>query len=204
MSGEAAIKKNYKKRETFNLLHGRVPKWEREMIHSARISISILISLIFILSPGVIHSIPKERVLVLGFESRQLNDIQDRLLRETILREFHDKGYSIVPVMEIETLFYGSQMRQIRKLKRDTVKSICEDLKAGFACYGSIAPDNGSKDNEIRPEKNYICSLTVYRRDENRFHELKFTLPGRESLYQYFRSVAEAVVESINKMFQGL
>jgi hypothetical protein len=171
------------------------------MIHIGKIFILLFISLIFTIAPSILLGKPKERILVLGFESRQLNDIQDRLLRETILREFHDRGYSIVPVMEIETLFYGSQMRQIRKLKRDTVKSICDDLEAGFACYGSIAPDDGSKDNEIRPEKNYICALTFYRKDENKFHELKFTLPGRESLYQYFRSLAEAVVESINKMF---
>ena len=37
------------------------------------------------------------RVLVLGFESRQLNDVQDRLLRETVLYRLHAGGRAIVP-----------------------------------------------------------------------------------------------------------
>ena len=170
------------------------------MIHSGRILMVMLISSIFILAPYAIHAISKERILVLGFESKQLNDIQDRLLRETILREFYDRGYAIVPVMEIETLFYGSPLRQIRKLSRDAVRSLCDDLNAGYACYGSIAPEDGSRDIGIWPEKNYICTVTLYRKGEKRFQEFKLTLPGQDSLYRYFKSVAEAVVESIDKI----
>jgi hypothetical protein len=145
-------------------------------------------------------AMPPARILVLGFDSAQLNDIQDRLLRETILRGFHDRGCSIVPVMEIESLFYGSRVRQIRKLDRDTVRSICKDFQAGFACYGSIVPEDNRKDDCIRPGKNYICAITFYRKAGDAFYEMKFTSTGRDSLDQFFQSVSESVVSGTIKL----
>jgi hypothetical protein len=103
------------------------------------IIIVVVISLsLSLLAWTSLFSKPKERLLVLGFDSRQLNDVQDRLLRETIMRQFLAKGYLIVQVMEIESLFHDSQKRQIRKLKPDDLRSLCDELKAGFACSGSI------------------------------------------------------------------
>jgi hypothetical protein len=162
--------------------------------------ILISVAVFFMMAAGLVSGKTKERILVLGFDSRQLNDIQDRLLRETILREFQDRGFVIVPVMEIESLFYGSQIRQIRRLKRAAVKAICEDLNAGYACYGSIVPENGPADSRITQEKNYICAVTLYQKAGERFYEFKFTLAGKESLLEYFRSLAVEVVERITKL----
>ena len=41
---------------------------------------------------AALQAAPKERVLVLGFASRQLNDLQDRLLREAVLYRLHANG----------------------------------------------------------------------------------------------------------------
>lgn len=164
------------------------------MIHAG----GILMLIIFALSVPLAK--PKERMLVLGFDCRQLNDIQDRLLRETILKEFLDKGFDIVPVMEIESLFYGSGIRQIRRLKSAVIKGICDDLGAGYACYGTITPENGARDGMIMPGKNYICAVTYYQKEGNRFHELKLTVQGKESLLEYFRAVAAQVVVGFDKL----
>jgi hypothetical protein len=160
----------------------------------------IFITVFLIIAPGLVFGQPKERVLVLGFDCRQLNDIQDRLLREAILKEFHDRGFVIVPVMEIESLFYGSRIRQIRRLKRDAIKGICDDLGAGYACYGTIVPENGARDGMIMPGKNYICAVTYYQKEGNRFYELKLMVPGKESLLEYFKAVAAEVVERFGKL----
>ncbi len=172
------------------------------MTHTKKI-ILISFALFLVIAQGLAFAKPKERILVLGFDSRQLNDIQDRLLRETILRELHDRGFSIVPVMEIESLFYGGGIRQIRKLKRSAIKDMCEDLGAGYACYGLIAPESGSSDRRIMPDQKYICALTIYEKEGNRFYELKFAVAGKESLEQYFKQIAQAVVDNFDKLPGG-
>ena len=65
---------------------------------------------------------PRGRMLVLGFRSSQLNDVQDRLLRETVMRRLYTEGYQIVPVMEIESVFSEDRKGRIRKLSRDDVQ----------------------------------------------------------------------------------
>ncbi|OHD69152.1 MAG: hypothetical protein A2W19_06080 [Spirochaetes bacterium RBG_16_49_21] len=157
---------------------------------------------LFVIIPCFLPGKPAERILVLGFDSRLLNDIQDRLVRETVMRSFHDKGYRIVPVMEVESLFHGSRIRQIRKLNRDTVMSICDKLDAGYACYGSLVPALGGRDDRIRQGKSYICTITLFRRDANSFDELKLQTEGAEDLHRYFTSLAEAIVVAVIKLFE--
>lgn len=143
---------------------------------------------------------PKERLLVLGFESRQLNDLQDRLLRETIMRQFLAKGYLIVQVMEIESLFHNGQKRQLRKLKPDEVRSLCNDLSAGFAFSGSISPEDGKTDNAIGAEKNYICTISMYRKDRDAFEEFVLKITGEKNLYRFFNLLAERIVSKIDPL----
>ena len=136
------------------------------------------------------------RILVLGFDSPQLNDLQDRLLRETIIRALHDKGHPIVPVMEIESLFYTSSIRQIRRLTPAAVRGLCDELNAGSACYGSINAETG-RDNQIREGKRYICSIVYFRRDENKFYDLRFVAIGQKRLDRFFTSLAGEIVARI-------
>ena len=143
---------------------------------------------------------PKERVLVLGVESKQLNDVQGRLLRETIMRQFLAKGYPIVQVMEIESLFHDGQKRQIRKLKEDEVRGLCNDLRAGFACIGSIAPEDGKGVNAIEAEKNYICTIRIYRKDRDAFEEFTLKIAGEKNLYRFFNTMAERIVSKIDSL----
>lgn len=139
-------------------------------------------------------------MLVLGFDSRQLNDVQDRLLRETIMRRFLTKGYLIVQVMEIESLFHDSQKRQIRKLKPDDVRSLCDELQAGFACSGSISPEDGKLDDAIKADKNYICAIMLYRKDRDTFEELKLKIAGEKNLFQFYTVLANMIVAKIGAL----
>src|SRR4030042_217942 len=111
---------------------------KKHMMAMAALSLSAAL----LAQPSIVSK-PKERFLVLGFETRQLNDVQDRLLRETIMHRFHTNGFRIVPVMEIESLFHEGRKRQIRKLKRDEIRGLCDELRAGSASYGTIAPESG-------------------------------------------------------------
>ncbi|MBN2159461.1 MAG: hypothetical protein JW807_08705 [Spirochaetes bacterium] len=162
--------------------------------------VSAIVFFICVMVGGSADSKPKERVLVLGFNSVLLNDVQDRLLRETVLREFHTRGFRIVPVMEIESLLFEDQKRQIRRLGRDEIRNICDELRAGLACSGLIVPEDGRVDNEIREGKNYLCTCTWYRRSDNRFSEIKLRVAGGKGLFRFFSSLAKMIVDEAEKL----
>lgn len=165
---------------------------------------AVLAALLALTAAAAPQAAPKERVVVFGFASRQLNDLQDRLLRETVLYKIHEKGREIVPVMEIESLFRDESKRFIRRLSRADVRALCDELNAGMAVYGSIAPADGRQDDpEIRDGKNYICLLTVYRKSDDRFSEKKLTLTGRDSLYVFFNECAAGIAEEILSVSAG-
>lgn len=162
--------------------------------------VSVIVLIICMIVTASADSKPKERVIVLGFNSALLNDVQDRLLRETVLREFHSRGYGIVPVMDIESLLLGDNKRQIRRIGRDDVRKICDELQAGFACSGSIVPEDGRVDNEIREGRNYICTCAWYRKSDDTFTELKITAPGGKSLYLFSLSLSKMIVNEVEKL----
>ena len=147
---------------------------------------------------GYLSAKPKERVLVLGFESKQLNDVQDRLLRETVMRQLLARDYQIVQVMELESMFHDGQKRQIRKLKEDEIRGLCNDLTAGLACTGSIKPEDGKEDSAIVAEKNYICAVRIYRKEKDAFEEFILKIAGEKNLYRFFNFVAEKIVSKID------
>jgi hypothetical protein len=146
-----------------------------------------------------------ERFLVLGFQSRQLNDVQDRLLRETVLYRLHTGGQAIVPVMEIEAQFQDDTKRRVRSLSRADVRALCKELNAGSACYGSIAPEDAKRkdDPEIMKGINYKCSLMLYRRSDDSFTETTFTVAGRDSLYVFFTDCAAQIADAVGRPAGG-
>jgi hypothetical protein len=139
-----------------------------------------------------------ERILVLGFNSRELNDVQEMLLRETIMRHLQAEGFVIVPVMEIESLYKDEQKRLIRKVKRSEVRTLCDETGAGFAFFGTIEPEDGKRYTEIKTGRKYLCTLTLYRKDKNRFQTLKLKVVGEDSLYKFYESLSRTIVSKIN------
>ncbi len=162
------------------------------------LTVSIIIIFACFARGGIGAEMQNDRVLVLGFQSRQLNDVQDRLLRETLLYRIHANGHEIVPVMKIESLFRDDSKRFIRRLSRADVRALCDELNAGVAVYGSIAPADGKQDDgEIRKGKNYTCLLSIYRKGDNSFTDTKHTVAGRDSLYDFFADCAAQFAEEI-------
>lgn len=156
-----------------------------------------LAALLALVAAAAPQTAPKERVVVFGFASRQLNDLQDRLLRETVLYKIHANGQEIVPVMEIESLFRDESKRFIRRLSRADVRALCNELDAGVAVFGSIAPEDGKRDDEIQQGKSYICALTVFRRDTDTFTDKTVRAAGEKSLYTFFLALSKKIVEQV-------
>ncbi len=142
---------------------------------------------------------PAERILVLGFDSRLINNSQDRLLRETIMKELRVAGYPIVTVMEIESIFHNGPERQIRKLSREEIRGLCREMKAGYACWGAIIPEGKTGGETIRAGSGYVCTVTFYHGKNNNFEEIRLTIGGEDNLYRFYGILSKMITAEIGK-----
>lgn len=74
-----------------------------------------------------------EKILVIGVISKEISEIDGRILREETMRCFHNDGYAVVPVMDIE--------RELRE--RGTLPQIISDkdifpLAASFGAQWTV------------------------------------------------------------------
>ena len=77
------------------------------------------------------------RVLVLGTDSPVISDVQDRVLRESVMRELLAAGMKIVPVMELEREIQLDGL-DVRDAPSSKVSSLAERFGARFCVRGSF------------------------------------------------------------------
>ncbi len=79
-----------------------------------------------------------KKILVLGFRSSAINDVQDRLLRESVMRELLKRKYAIVPVMELENVITEDGIN-LRKISPERARKLAQRFEADYALMGSIS-----------------------------------------------------------------
>lgn len=167
--------------------------------NSYRFFAAVLMAAFVLLGP-TLRSKPAEPILVLGFDTKLLNDIQDRMLREAVMKEFSLSGLRIVPVMEIESIFHDGRERQVRRLKRDEIRRLCEEMKAGYACCGAMVPEAAMADEGIRSGVNYLCEMTLFVREKNRFEAVTVRAAGEDNLFRFYGALSKKIVAEIGKL----
>ena len=80
-------------------------------------------------------------VLVLGTESPVLSEVQDRILRESIMRELLSAGMKIVPVMELEREIQLDRVN-VRSVPPSTIPALAERFGARLALRGAYGGKN--------------------------------------------------------------
>jgi hypothetical protein len=114
------------------------------------------------------------KVLVLGFNSQVINEVQDMLLRQAVMRNFRARGYSPVPVMEVEDYIQENSF-DVRSVNRASMKRLCEAFAADFSLSGSI---------EVRRRRLFV-SLSLYQKNGDQYYS--FIIPmGRNSEFQHY------------------
>jgi hypothetical protein len=123
---------------------------------------------------------------VLGFKSDYISDLQDRLLREAILRRLVEKGYRIVSLMEMER-YFKSGRKNIRNINISELKVLCEELGADYAVTGSMA--------KIR--RSYVFLVNIYESRMESVNRSRIYISGKESFMDYCISLSEEIVNRI-------
>ena len=145
----------------------------------------------------------KGKVLVLGFHSRVINNIQDRLLRENIMKRFLKRGYRIVPVMQIESFIQKKGYKNIRRIDHSHMRYLGDIKGADYTIGGTIAPEKkGAPHNKIGSNIVYICSVRIYHKKKNTFYNYSFKTKGKENLSLYFDHIAEVIVNKTRTVLE--
>jgi len=132
------------------------------------------------------------KVLVLGFASQYINETQDMLLRELVMRDFLRRGYTLVPVMEIEDRVQEKSL-DVRDAGRARLKSLCGEFSADYAIAGQI---------EVRRRRLFV-SLALYQKARDQFYS--FIIPlGRTSEFQHYApGLARGIAGKADVLIQG-
>ena len=122
-----------------------------------------------ILFPAYSLPQPEGKVLVLGTESKEITDVQDRILRESVMRGILSSGMSIVSVMDIERTIQLDGI-DIRKVPSSTVPALTERLGGRFSVRGSYGGrENGYRYTlvveDIIAGKRYSTDITVMKEE---------------------------------------
>lgn len=132
------------------------------------------------------------KVLVLGFHSQYINEVQDMLLRQAVMRDFRGRGYAPVPVMEVEDYIQEKNFN-VRNVTRASMKELCEVFAADYSLSGSI---------EVRRRRLFV-SLFLYQKNGDQYYN--FIIPmGRNSEFQrYCHGLARDIAHKADVIIRG-
>ena len=126
---------------------------------------SIIVLFILIIVSDPLFSQNKTKILVLGTAAKSINDIEDRLLRESVMRELLKKGFDIVPVMELEGEVQQNGL-DLRNVPSSVIKNLSLRFEADFCVSGSIEKQTHNdlyllKVYDLRDAKVYCSDIQI-------------------------------------------
>jgi hypothetical protein len=134
--------------------------------------------------PTELPSRAMEKILVMGFDSPCMDDLQDRFLRESLMKEFITMGHPVVPVMALEQLLQEEGVRGLRQAGAARMKEYCTRTDAAIAVSGKIVPLPGyASAKGILDEKcSFMFELALYRRSGDTIATTSFKFAGKRDL----------------------
>ena len=132
------------------------------------------------------------RFLVLGTDSPVISDVQDRVLRESVMRELLAAGMKIVPVMELEREIQLDGL-DVRDVPSSKVSSLAERFGARFCVRGSF----GGK------TKAGVYALTVDDAANGKRYAADIPMLRGESFQLQCPALAKKIAEKVREAAAG-
>lgn len=144
--------------------------------------------------------INKPSVVVFGFKTNLIKDIEKRMLRDLIIRKLFNKKYATIPIMQLETYLEGYSEKKRNAFSNKQIKFLAHKIKIDYVITGWLNPNYQSRKNEkIRWKKNYICKIQFYNTKQKAFTQKTFKLKGKKNIYDFFEIVSNEVVKTFIK-----
>ena len=145
-------------------------------------------ALVVFVSVSVSAEKTEMRVLVLGTDSPVISDVQDRVLRESVMRELLAAGMKIVPVMELEREIQLDGL-DVRDVPSSKVSSLAERFGARFCVRGSF----GGK------TKAGVYALTVDDAAQGKRYATDIPMLKGESFQSQCPALAKKIAEKVRE-----
>ena len=149
-------------------------------------------ALVVFVSVSVSAEKTEMRVLVLGTDSPVISDVQDRVLRESVMRELLAAGMKIVPVMELEREIQLDGL-DVRDVPSSKVSSLAERFGARFCVRGSF----GGK------TKAGVYALTVDDAAQGKRYATDIPMLKGESFQSQCPALAKKIAEKVREAAAG-
>jgi len=131
---------------------------------------------------------------IISIKSSFLNEVENRLLKESILREFLKQGSSVVPQIKLDSYIFGTN-EKIYNWKR--IHSLYKKLKVKSIVYGRIL-FKGRKYRVYKQKANYKCIFFIYKKNMKK-KRIIFYVKGQKNLYLFYQKISKNLVSQILK-----
>ena len=149
-----------------------------------------------VMMPGAGAERAAGRILVLGFQSNFLDDIQDRIFREMLIRKFQEKGLPVVQVMELESAIQTDHPPDIRNVDSRIASELCEEFGASFAVCGKINRVKKAKKAGV-DEYDYTFEAAMFSMRGQSFSRTIMKGTMAQDMEQFLDGLASDLVERL-------
>lgn len=141
----------------------------------------------------------KKPVLVLGFSSPVMDEIEERFMREEVLRSLARKGAAFVPVMATETLIRSRQNFRAGSVTAAEMKKMARVSGASLVVAGNVVCSScGKKDGTgIDPRCMYRCTIVLYFAGEEKSISFSLERKGEKNRYQFLRAFSRDIAAAL-------
>lgn len=161
-----------------------------------------IIVMIFFIAPGYVPAKqPAPRLLVLGFSSSLLDEIEERFLREEVIRELSRRGISRVSVMQTERALRSRGNFNPFSAGINDIMETAATVGATHVITGRLACiDCGKKKvHKICGRYSYRCELKVFVTGQGKPAVLEVIQKGTGDRYSFLKALGRQVVTTLLK-----
>lgn len=131
----------------------------------------------------------KNKILLLGTETSVFDDIQDRILRENIMRNLRQLKIPVVKVMDLEQLIIEDGLR-IRKPAYKKIPYYVSTTNSSHAVFSKLTP---SKDK-------FILTVYVYSKSSNKIMAQTKIIDSETDFTILYKELTSDIVEIIKNI----
>ena len=138
-------------------------------------------------------------VLVLGFSSPVMDEIEERFMREEVLRCLARRKAAFVPVMATEALIRSRQNFKPGSVTVAEMKKMARAAGASLVVAGNVTCSGCGKKGTtgIDPRFTYRCTIICYIFETGKSISFSLERKGEKNRYRFLRAFSRDIVTAL-------
>ena len=141
-----------------------------------------------------------KRILVLGLQSPLMDEVQERYLRECLLRRLVKKGCSVITVMEMEEMRGEDLSQRLTALSPEEIREKALKYNAHLVVYGSIGLADRTGTDGMSEKEKYLCDLNVMEVPSAKVKNFRHTVRGQRDWLLFSDEMAGILADDVAGM----